>query len=293
MKRLLFALSVIFLIAACSPGNKKEASEDTTTAEPVEKMADPKLTKMWETDTVLTTCESVLYDETMGRLFVSNINGQPLEKNGEGFISILNLDGSVKTLKWAVGLNAPKGMGIHSDKLYVTDIDRIVSINLSDGSIAETFEPDTASFLNDITVADDKIYISDTNLGKIHMIANGELSTIKEGAENVNGLLAKDDQLLSLDGSGFKSYDLSDMSAATINSEVTGGDGLTQLNDSVYIASRWQGEIYWVSGNKATLLLDTKEQESQTADIALNAKKGIVYVPTFFNNRVVAYKLEY
>jgi len=40
------------------------------------------------------------------------------------------------------------------------------------------------------------------------------------------------------------------------------------------------------------LLLDTKAEESQTADIGLDADRMIVYVPTFFKNKVVAYQLE-
>lgn len=51
-------------------------------------------------------------------------------------------------------------------------------------------------------------------------------------------------------------------------------------------------EIYHVAGNKATLLLDTKAEESQTADIGLDPDRMIVYVPTFFKNKVVAYRLE-
>jgi hypothetical protein len=77
-----------------------------------------------------------------------------------------------------------------------------------------------------------------------------------------------------------------------VNDSVKGGDGLTMLNDSVYIASRWKGEIYYVTGSKALLLLDTKVEESNTADIALNREDMIIYVPTFFKNKVVAYQLE-
>ncbi|WP_236587900.1 hypothetical protein [Marivirga aurantiaca] len=109
---------------------------------------------------------------------------------------------------------------------------------------------------------------------------------------NVNGLLSKDNQLMVLDKSGLRGYDLGSKEFMTVNDSVTGGDGLTMLNDSVYIASRWKGEIYYVAGNKAHLLLDTKAEESQTADIALNRKDKVVYVPTFFKNKVVAYQLK-
>jgi hypothetical protein len=291
MKSTVFVLGIALLIFACQPA-KKENQEETSKQEVVEKSADPKLLKLWETDTILTTCESVLFDGKGSRLFVSNINGQPSDKNGEGFISILNLDGSVQELKWATGLNAPKGMGILDGHLYVTDIDRVVAIDLESGEVAKEFTPEKAEFLNDITTSSSAVYISDMGLGLIHKIENGELSTIADGVKGVNGLLSKGDHLMTLDAKGLRAYDLTQDKFSMVNDSVTGGDGLTMLNDETYIASRWQGEIYHVAGNKAHLLLDTKAEESQTADIGLDPDKMIVYVPTFFKNKVVAYQLE-
>ncbi|WP_296618804.1 ATP-binding protein [Marivirga sp.] len=290
MKSTVFVLGFALLIFACQPA-KKENQEETERKEVVEESADPKLVKLWETDTIMTTCESVLFDGEGSRLFVSNINGQPTDKNGKGFISILNLDGSVQELKWATGLNAPKGMGIYEGHLYVTDIDKVVAIDLESGEIAKEFTPEKAEFLNDITTSKNAVYISDMRLGLIHKIEDGKLSTIAEGVESINGLLSKGDHLMTLDGKGLRAYDLAANKFEMVNDSVTGGDGLTMLNDGTYIASRWKGEIYHVAGNKAHLLLDTKAQESQTADIGLNPDKMIVYVPTFFKNKVIAYQL--
>lgn len=289
MKNTIFILGFALLVFACQPA-KKENKEDNK--EVVEQAADPKLVKLWETDTVMTTCESVLFDGTGERLFVSNINGQPVEKNGKGFISILNLDGSVQELNWATGLNAPKGMGIFDGHLYVTDIDKVVAIDLETGEIANEFVPEKAEFLNDITTSERAVYISDMKLGLIHKIENGELSTIAEGVKSVNGLLSKGDHLMALDAKGLRAFDLATSKFEMVNDSVTGGDGLVMLNDETYIASRWKGEIYHVAGNKAFLLLDTKAKESQTADIGLNPAKNIIYVPTFFKNTVVAYQFE-
>lgn len=290
MKNTLFVLSFALLVVACSPAKKEEIKEEEK-MEVKEASVDPKLVKLWETDTVLTTNESVLYDAEGMKLYVSNIDGKPLEKDGKGFISILNLDGSVQNLKWATGLNAPKGMGIFDGHLYVTDIDRIVAIDLETGKIAKEYTPEKAEFLNDITVSGDAVYISDMSLGLIHKIQDDELSTIAEGVSSVNGLLANGDYLMTLDGMGLRGLNLATNEFMMVNDSVTGGDGLTMLNDSVYIASRWKGEIYYVGGNKAHLLMTTNGQ-SQTADIGLNAAEKIVYVPTFFSNKVIAYKIE-
>jgi hypothetical protein len=43
-------------------------------------------------------------------------------------------------------------------------------------------------------------------------------------------------------------------------------------------------------GNKE-VLLDTRDRKINSADIGYDAQKRILYVPTFFKNSVVAYKL--
>ena len=41
-------------------------------------------------------------------------------------------------------------MGIFDGHLYVTDIDKVVAIDLESGEIAKEFTPEKAEFLNDI-----------------------------------------------------------------------------------------------------------------------------------------------
>jgi hypothetical protein len=131
------------------------------------------------------------------------------------------------------------------------------------------------------------------NTGKVHVYAEGKISTISEGNTNINGIaIANDGTIYGLDGSGLKKWDW-DGGIENINSTVTGGDGLIILGDGNFLASRWQGEIYLANDSTQTLLLDTKAAESNTADIGYNAAEKIVYVPTFFKNKVAAYKLDY
>ena len=52
--------------------------------------------KVWETEKVLKIPESVLYDEIRNQIYVSNINGKPTEKDGNGFISLLDREGNIK-----------------------------------------------------------------------------------------------------------------------------------------------------------------------------------------------------
>src|SRR6478752_3742025 len=84
------------------------------------------LVKLWQTDTLLKTPESVLFDEKAQLLYVSNIDGAPDGKDGKGSIGKVGLDGRIIQVDWVKGLNAPKGMGLYKDKLYVTDLTEVV-----------------------------------------------------------------------------------------------------------------------------------------------------------------------
>ena len=107
-------------------------------------------------------------------LYVSNVNGPPLDKDGNGFISKLSPEGEIEELEWITGLNAPKGMIMDGDKLYVTDIDRLVEIDPETGKIVGTYPAEGAIFLNDPAVGPDStVYVSDIAGRKIFARAPG------------------------------------------------------------------------------------------------------------------------
>ena len=56
--------------------------------------------------------ESIDFDLAHGVFYVSNINGGPLDKDGNGFISKVSRDGKMITQHWIDGLNGPKGIVI-------------------------------------------------------------------------------------------------------------------------------------------------------------------------------------
>jgi len=294
------ALSLVALsMYACSGNNSAEqestndstATNATATSSPSGKAS---LQKAWETDTVFTTVESTLYDPGSNIIYTSNIEGDPSKKDGKGSIGKLKPDGTVINARWTTGLNAPKGMALLNGKLYVADVDELVEINLSDGKISKRYPVAGAGFLNDVATDGRKIYASDTKTGRVHVLDNGNVSTVTEDRDGANGLACDiNGQLYILDKKGLSKYAIDSKQNQYINQAVTGGDGLVILNDSTYLASRWQGEIYLIKGGKEQLLLDTKADSSNTADIGYIPAEKLVLVPTFFKNRVVAYKLSY
>lgn len=251
------------------------------------------LTLIWETDAVFDVPESVLCDAINHRLFVSNINGSPTEKNGKGYISLLSEEGKIIKQHWVDGLDAPKGMGISGNYLYVTNITEVVKIDMKKAAIVLRIPIEGASFLNDIAV--DKngvVFVSDMKENKVHQIVNDHVSLYLDEIPSANGLCIADGALYVLSGKDLLKIN-SDKKVSKIASGIQGGgDGLEPYDENTFLASGWQGVLHLVNNKgEVKILLDTRSLESNTADIGFNQEKQIVYIPTFFKNKVVAYQL--
>ena len=255
----------------------------------------PQLTQVWKTDTAFTGSESTLYDPSADVIYVSNGNTRPSDKDNDGFISVINTDGTVRDLRWVEGnLHAPKGMALLDGKLYVTDIDELKVIDVESATIEQTIPVNGAIFLNDVATDGEQVYFSDSRAGVIYALTpDGNYAVISENT-NVNGLECHNGHLFALDGEGLKKFSKDGAyTQEVLNTEVTDGDGLVILNDSTFVASRWHGEIFLIQGGETTVLLDTQAEESNTADIGFIPGQQLVLVPTFFKNEVAAYELTY
>jgi sugar lactone lactonase YvrE len=126
--------------------------------------------------------EAVLLSKDAEFLYVSNLSGAPAEKNGQGYISLVSTDGEMIEEKWAVGLDAPKGLALSGNRLYVSDIDRLVAIDIADGSIAGQWHGEGAAFLNGLTVDDQgRIYVADTIKSAIYRLSGDSFELWAEG----------------------------------------------------------------------------------------------------------------
>lgn len=162
-----------------------------------------QLVKKWETDTLLKVPESALYDAENKIIYVTNIDGQPWEKDNKGSVGKVGLDGKIITVDWVTGFNAPKGMGLYKNNLYVADVDKVGVIDIKKGVLTQTIPVTGAEGLNDLTV-DKKgvIYVSDSKTKKIHRIENGQVTTWLENLKGPNGVLIDGDNLYILDAGG-------------------------------------------------------------------------------------------
>ena len=119
-----------------------------------------KLVKVWETPEGLNVPESAFYYAKEKTIYVSNICGMHNVKDTVGFISKLNDKGEFIEKEWVRGLDAPKGIGISKGKLYVTNIDEVVEVDLKTARILKRYKNSKVVAVNDVAVdAKGNVYV--------------------------------------------------------------------------------------------------------------------------------------
>jgi sugar lactone lactonase YvrE len=117
--------------------------------------------------------EALVFDPAQNVYFVSNVNGNPGVKDGNGFIARIRADGSLDSLHFIQGgrggvvLNAPMGSRVRGDTLWVLDVDVLRAFDTRSGAPLASidFAPLGALFLNDLAFGPGgDIYITDTGV---------------------------------------------------------------------------------------------------------------------------------
>lgn len=147
-------------------------------------------------DAGLLTPEAVLHDTEADVYLVSNANGTGQDRNGSGFISRLSPNGKVKELRWIAGgrdgvtLNAPKGMAVRGDTLFVADVDCVRLFHRKRGVPEGSICPSGATALGDMAVDQDGVvYVTDrgtatgdTRTGAVYTITpDGTTKVVADG----------------------------------------------------------------------------------------------------------------
>lgn len=253
------------------------------------------LQALWASEAVFRVPESVFYNPKTQQIYVSNINGKSDVKDHNGFISKLDKDGKVVELAWVKHLDAPKGMALKGDNLYISDIHRLVKINVQTGRVIRRYKADSARFLNDVVVdSAGNVYVTDSRLGAIFRLHHGQFTLWKKSSllTGANGLAIEKGKLMV----GVRGYLLCIdplMQSLTIQVKNKGGiDGLIPLGNRRYLVSDWAGKIQIIQQGKAPVVLrNTTRQKINAADLGYISDEKIVLIPTFYDNRVVAMKL--
>lgn len=263
-------------------------------------------TKLWEASGFQNP-ESALPDTDAGVIYVSNVAGAPADKDGNGFISKLTIDGKVTDEKWVTGLDAPKGLAISNGKLFTADIDQLVEIDIASGSVAARHQAEGAKILNDIAVdGDGRVYVTDWGGNAIWRLADGTFEKWLEGdaLKHPNGILVEGDKLvISSWGSGMKedystespgnllTVGIEDKAIANLGSGTPVGnlDGLEPYDADSYLVSDWiAGKVFQISrSGEAKVLLALSQG---TANFGYVPSTRTVVIPLMVDGKVAAYK---
>ena len=195
------------------------------------------------------------------------------------------------------GLNCPKGIALSDDgkSLYVADADGVVVIDIDAGRIAHRIDLPGAQHLNDIVNDHGTLYVTDTQTRKVYAVKDGKASVQLDESvlAGPNGVLAHGGKLYVLDSDSLKRVE-ADKSLTVLASDMPGGaDGVEHVGGEDFLGSVWSGALWYVAatGDKR-LLFDGKAVKTNTADFGWDADAKIAYVPTFFRNSIIAFKVD-
>lgn len=253
--------------------------------------------------------ESVLLDDVRGVLYVSNINGNPADKDGNGYISKLSREGTVTEAEWVTGLDAPKGLALDEKTLYVTDNDKLVAIDVEKGEIIGTWTGEGAQFLNDTAVdSEGNVYASDMLGNSIYRLTGDtfEIWLEDEKLQHPNGLHVEDgDLIVAAWGKNIQpdfstttpghllTVDLASKEISTLGSgEPVGNlDGLEPDGAGNWLVTDWvKGALVRIRPDGSFEQLLDLNQGSADLEVSQNGKLAII--PMMMDGSVTAYRLE-
>jgi hypothetical protein len=303
-------LAISFALALIGGCQKSETAPAQTTAPTTSPAAAPQPITISQN---LQTPESVLYDAQQDLYFISNINGQPLAVDNNGYISRVNPDTLQMDAKWIEGgkpgvtLDAPKGMAVAGNILYVADITTVRKFDRNTGAPKGEIKITGSSFLNDLASDGPAVYVSDSGLkagaggsfeptgtdavwkivgNKAQRIAHGPELKRPNGVEVVNGkvwvVTFGDNELYQLENG--KRINVVTLPKGSL-------DGLVHLDDGSFLVSSWEGKAVY-RGPQSGPFTPVLENINAPADIGYDTKRKRLLVPHFMDSMVTIHPLQ-
>lgn len=280
VKRL--SLAAFIALAACAPAT------DQTPPGP------PALEVAWRLDGFANP-ESVALSADGTFLYVTNVNGEGADKDGNGFISRVSITGEMLEREFATGLDAPKGIMVGGDALYVADIDQLVVLDAATGAIRRRVPAPGAQFLNDLTFAPDgSVLVADSGSAHIYAIRSDTMEVWLEDEllDSINGLLPEPERLLVTTMAGRLLAIDYETRAITVLAEGLGdGDGVAPAGEGRYFVSEWPGLMHVVNtadGSQETII-DTRAENRFMNDFLLVG--DTLYQPHWEPSELTAYRV--
>ncbi len=249
--------------------------------------------------------ESVTFDPVKNLIVVMNAGIPQKQEENDGYVSLLNPDGSVHTTKWigatrdGLTLNHPLGSAIQGRTLYTADIDTVRTFDLDTGKPGKSYHVPESTFLNGIGVAKDgTIYVSNTRAPErvFKVTAAGEVSTFIEGAPLLqpNGVAVDNDGNIVVVNVGNNSVLTFAPDGKLVRTEhaVEGGnDGIVILKDGTkYVSSVKFGSVSRIRPGKEAEIIASGIPSA--ASMGYDSKQHQLLIPMNPHNAVAIIKLE-
>lgn len=301
------------LIAACAKESTQNTTATDSTTQTVEATTAGTSSQSMELKDGLQTPESVLYDADQDVYFISNINGQPLAADNNGYISRVNAESMQIEAKWIeagkndVTLNAPKGLAIAGDDLYVSDITSVRTFDRKTGAPKGEIKVPGSTFLNDLATDGKVVYVSDSGLkagaggnfdptgtDAVWQISGKKATKIASGKDlnRPNGLEVVDGKLWAVSFGAKELYQLDKGKKTNVATLPKGSlDGLGHLSDGTFLVTSWESNSIY-RGPQAGPFTAVIENVNAPADIGYDTKRKRLLVPHFMESRVTIHPLQ-
>jgi hypothetical protein len=251
------------------------------------------------------TPASVLHDDVRDLYLVSNVNGGLLDRDGNGFITRLYPDGRVYQRRWIEGgkdgveLNAPKGMAILGDTLFVADIHCVRLFNRISGDPLGSVCPQGASNLHDLAVERrGPLYVTDRSgvLFAIEMDGSYREALRGEDLGEPTGIAAS---VRGVFVAGFQNRSVSQLWPEELKPFVRGSnwklDGLVITDDGSFVFTNWADStillIQASRGGSRGNIYSMVQGVPTPGDIGYDGKRNRILVPVLEQNRLFFVKL--
>jgi hypothetical protein len=305
-------ISFFFLLLAACPSDRlgqramKGSPRDLPPAMPA--LPPPALTVITE----LRGPESVLYDSAQDVYYISNLNGGLLNADNNGFITRVNAQTLAVELEWiaagrnGVTLDAPKGMALVGDSLYVSDIAGVRKFDRRNGSAQGIITLPGATLINDLTTDGTNVYASDTGLrtgpGKtfidagtdsIWKIHDDRAEKIASGHDlgHPNGIDFVDGRLRVVTFGGEEIYSLDNGKRGHEVSLPAGElDGITRAANGDLLVSSWAGHEVFRGPEKGPFT-PILAGLNAPADLGYDTKRHRLLVPHSGSNLVTIHSV--
>ena len=209
--------------------------------------------------------ESCTFDAQKNLIVAMNAGIDQALTQNDGYVSLINPDGSVHTSKWigatrdGLTLHHPRGSAISNGVLYTVDEAMLSSIDLATGQPQKALEVTGSTFLNGIGVAKDgTAYISNTRAPEViwKVTPEGVTSKFVEGAPLAapNGVAVDNDGnvvVVNINNNAVLTFDTSGKLIKTENAVEGGNDGLVITEDGTkYTSSVRFGSVSKIAPGK-------------------------------------------